>query len=118
NVKLKSDAKSLNEVIVTALGIKQSKRGLGYQAQELTADDIAESNQTNTLNALKGKVAGVQITSDGGAAGSGTRIQIRGINSLSPSANNQPLFVVDGIPVSNNTDQFGGSGGDGFQNAN
>lgn len=118
NVKLKSDTKSLNEVIVTALGIKQNKRGLGYQAQELTAADIAESNQTNTLNALKGKVAGVQITGDGGAAGSGTRIQIRGINSLSPSANNQPLFVIDGIPVSNNTDQFGGAGGDGFQNSN
>ncbi|GAB3912665.1 SusC/RagA family TonB-linked outer membrane protein [Mucilaginibacter boryungensis] len=118
NVKLKADTKSLNEVIVTALGIKQNRRGLGYQAQQLNAADIAESNQTNPLNALKGKLAGVQITSDGGAAGSGTRIQIRGINSLSPSANNQPLFVIDGIPVSNNTDQFGGASGDGFQNSN
>jgi TonB-linked SusC/RagA family outer membrane protein len=118
NVKLKADAKSLNEVVVTAFGIKSSKRALGYQAQELKASDIAESNQTNPLNALKGKLAGVQITGDGGAAGSGSRIQIRGINSLNPSANNQPLFIIDGIPVSNNTDQFGGSSGDGFQNAN
>jgi len=118
NVQLKTDTKNLNEVVVTALGIKKSKRSLGYQAQEHDAAQITESNQTNPINALKGKLAGVQITSAGGAAGSGTRIQIRGINSLSPSANNQPLFVIDGIPVSNNTDQFGGSGGDSFQNAN
>jgi TonB-linked SusC/RagA family outer membrane protein len=118
NVNLKADARNLNEVVVTALGIKQSKRSLGYQAQELSASEITESNQVNPLNALKGKLAGVQITSDGGAAGSGTRIQIRGINSLNPSANNQPLFVIDGIPISNNTDQFGGASGDGFQNSN
>lgn len=118
NVVLKQDAKSLSEVVVTAFGVKQSRRSLGYQAQQLDSTAITNTNQQNVLNALEGKVAGAQITRAGGSVGAGTRIQLRGINSLNPSANNQPLFIVDGIPVSNNTDQFGGSGGDSFQNTN
>mgnify|MGYP001056271537 CR=1 FL=1 len=114
NVVLKPAANNLNEVVVTALGVKQQKRALGYATQEIKAADIANTNQSNVINALKGKASGVQITSAGGAAGSGSRIQIRGINSLNPSANNQPLFVVDGIPISNNTDQLN----DNFQNTN
>ncbi|HWW40597.1 TonB-dependent receptor plug domain-containing protein, partial [Pedobacter sp.] len=114
NVVLKPTANNLNEVVVTALGVKQQKRALGYATQEIKAADIANTNQSNVINALKGKASGVQITSAGGAAGSGSRIQIRGINSLNPSANNQPLFVVDGIPISNNTDQLN----DNFQNTN
>jgi len=105
NVVLTSDAKNLQEIVVTALGIKQQKRSLGYATQEISAADITNTNQSNVLNALKGKASGVQITSVGGAAGAGSRIQIRGINSLSPTADNQPLFVIDGIPISNSTDQ-------------
>ncbi|HEX7365689.1 MAG TPA: SusC/RagA family TonB-linked outer membrane protein [Pelobium sp.] len=107
DVSLKQDNKALNEVVVTALGVKQSKRSLGYSVQEINSQDITSTNQSNPLNALKGKVVGVQITGSGGAAGAGSRIQVRGINSLSPSADNQPLFVIDGIPVSNATNNFG-----------
>ena len=114
NVVLKSSSNTLNEVVVTALGVKQQKRSLGYATQEIKADQITNTNQSNLINALKGKASGVQITSTGGAAGAGSRIQIRGINSLNPSADNQPLFVIDGIPISNNTDQVG----DNFQNTN
>jgi TonB-linked SusC/RagA family outer membrane protein len=117
NVALASDSKNLQEVVVTALGIKQQKRSLGYATQEIKAADITNTNQSNMINALKGKASGVQITSTGGAAGAGSRIQIRGINSLNPNANNQPLFVVDGIPISNNTDQIGANN-DNFQNTN
>lgn len=106
DVVLAADSKNLEEVVVTALGIRQQKRSLGYATQEIKASDISNTNQSNMLNALKGKASGVQITSAGGGAGAGSRIQIRGINSLNPSANNQPLFVVDGIPISNNTDQW------------
>lgn len=117
NVTLASDSKDLQEVVVTALGIKQQKRSLGYAAQEIKAEDITNTNQSNMLNAIKGKASGVQITSTGGAAGAGSRIQIRGINSLNPSADNQPLFVVDGIPISNSTDQIAANN-DNFQNTN
>lgn len=117
NVILASDSKDLQEVVVTALGIKQQKRSLGYAAQEIKAEDITNTNQSNLLNAIKGKASGVQITSVGGAAGAGSRIQIRGVNSLNPSADNQPLFVVDGIPISNSTDQIAANN-DNFQNTN
>ncbi|MBE9600492.1 SusC/RagA family TonB-linked outer membrane protein [Pedobacter sp. MC2016-24] len=117
NVALASDSKNLQEVVVTALGIKQQKRALGYAAQEIKAEDITNTNQSNLLNAIKGKASGVQITSVGGAAGAGSRIQIRGVNSLNPTADNQPLFVVDGIPISNNTDQIAVNN-DNFQNTN
>ena len=118
DVVLSRDTKALSEVVVTALGVRQDRRSLGYSVQEIRSEDITSTNQPNVLNALKGQATGVQITSAGGAAGAGARIQIRGINSLNPSANNQPLFIIDGIPVSNNTDQFGGAGGDQFQNTN
>nr|WP_199082293.1 SusC/RagA family TonB-linked outer membrane protein [Pedobacter sp. ASV19] len=117
NVVLKPTANNLNEVVVTALGVKQQKRALGYATQEIKAADITNTNQSNVINALKGKASGVQITSAGGGAGAGSRIQIRGINSLNPSADNQPLFVVDGIPISNNTDQIAVNN-DNFQNTN
>ena len=93
----------LSEVIVTAFGIKKEKRALGYSAQEVKGDDLVGSRQTNIVNALRGKVAGVQINSGGGAPGQGSRIIIRGIKSLSPGKDNQPLFVIDGIIMDNST---------------
>lgn len=122
SISLVEDSQALSEVVVTALGVKQNKRSLGYSVQEISAKDLETTNQTNALNALKGKVVGVQITGSGGAAGSGSRVQVRGINSLSPSADNQPLFVIDGIPVSNATDNFTSSAStsinDNFQTTN
>lgn len=93
----------LDEVVVTALGIKREKRSLGYSTQEIKGEDLSGTRQTNILNAMRGKVAGVQINSGGGAPGQGTRIIIRGIKSLDPTKNNQPLFVIDGILIDNST---------------
>jgi TonB-linked SusC/RagA family outer membrane protein len=101
--QMELDIAQLSEVVVTAFGIKQEKRSLGYAVQEVSADEIAESNQPNVINALQGRVAGVQINNSGGAPGAGASIVIRGITSLSPGADNQPLFVIDGIPISNST---------------
>jgi len=103
NVSLTADNKQLSEVVITAYGIKQERKALGYSVQELSGEDLTRSKQPNIVNALQGKVAGVFIQSSGGAPGAGSSIIIRGITSLSPTANNQPLFVVDGIPISNET---------------
>ncbi len=93
----------LSEVVVTALGIRKEKRELGYSAQEISGEALIQSKQTNIVNALRGQVAGVQINSGGGAPGQGSRIIIRGVKSLSPGKNNQPLFVIDGIIMDNST---------------
>ena len=102
DVQLKSGLQ-LDEVVVTALGISREKKALGYSIQEVKGDELARSQEVNVLNALQGKVAGVQINSSSGAPGAGASIVIRGLNSLNPGANNQPLFVVDGIPIGNQT---------------
>ncbi|MEO5783637.1 MAG: carboxypeptidase-like regulatory domain-containing protein, partial [Ginsengibacter sp.] len=90
----------LKDVVVTALGIQRDKKELGYAVQTLRTKDITEVRQTNLVNALAGKLAGVQVTNGSSGIGSSSRIVIRGENSL--SGTNQPLFVVDGIPISNN----------------
>ncbi len=103
NVVLQS-GNSLSEVVVTAaFGFKQRKKTLGYNVQEVTSADLAKGRENNFINAIQGKVSGVNITSSGGAPGAGTDIIIRGISSLSPTADNQPLIVVDGMPVNNST---------------
>lgn len=107
NVILQEDSEQLDEVIVTAFGISQEKKSLGYAAQNIDADAITKTKQTNLVSALQGQVAGVQITNSGGAPGQSSRIIIRGINSLDPSADNQPLFVVDGVPIDNSTIESG-----------
>ncbi|MDF2158564.1 SusC/RagA family TonB-linked outer membrane protein [Algoriphagus sp. CAU 1675] len=109
SVSLATQESELDEVIVTAFGISQEKKALGYSAQNINADEIAKSRQPNIVNALQGQVAGVQVTNSGGAPGQSARIIIRGINSLDPSADNQPLFVVDGVPVDNSTIESGGT---------
>ncbi|WP_416442124.1 SusC/RagA family TonB-linked outer membrane protein [Leeuwenhoekiella sp. A16] len=101
NVVLQEDTQQLNEVVVTALGIKKEKRSVGYAVQEIGNDELTRNSNTDVLSGIQGKVAGVTINSTSGAAGAGSSIIIRGITSLNPSANNQPLFVVDGIPISN-----------------
>ncbi|KAA2241392.1 SusC/RagA family TonB-linked outer membrane protein [Chitinophaga agrisoli] len=98
NVALESAESKLQEVVVTALGISREKRSLGYSVQELKSRDITEARETNLVNALSGKIAGVNITSSQGDLGS-SRIVIRGETSI--AGNNQPLFVLDGIPVDN-----------------
>jgi TonB-linked SusC/RagA family outer membrane protein len=94
--------KDLNEVVVTAFGVKKEKRSLGYTIQQVDNKDLNINHQPNVVNALQGKVAGVQISSAGGGPGQGARIIIRGINSLA-DRNNQPLFIVDGVEIDNST---------------
>ncbi len=109
DVELQAGAQ-LDEVVVTALGISRERKALGYAVEEIDNEAIVRSQQNNLVNALQGQVAGVQVSSAGGGPGQASRIIIRGINSLDPNANNEPLFVVDGIPVSNETNDAGGGG--------
>jgi len=92
-------SKVLNEVVVTSLGIKREKRELTYSTQEIKGESLVAAKQDNIINGLAGKVSGVQITNSTGMPGSSSRIVIRGAVSL--IGNNQPLFVVDGVPIDN-----------------
>jgi len=103
NVTMEEDAEQLGEVVVTAFGIAQEKKSLGYAVQSIDAESITQTKQANLVSSLQGQVAGVQITNSGGAPGQSARIIIRGVNSLDPNADNQPLFVVDGVPIDNST---------------
>jgi len=99
---LQPDAQNLDEVVVTALGIKKEKKRLGYAVQEVKNENLVTARETNVTNSLAGRAAGVQITGGGSGVGSTSLITIRGEGSLIPG-NNSPLFVVDGIPISNRT---------------
>lgn len=113
-IKLQEDAKALDEVVVTALGIKREMKSLGYSMQELKGNALIESRENNVLNALSGKVAGLQVIRSSNGIGGSTKIVLRGSNSL--TGNNQPLVVVDGVPMDNFTggvdDPFGNNGRD------
>ncbi|HSV77351.1 MAG TPA: SusC/RagA family TonB-linked outer membrane protein [Bacteroidales bacterium] len=99
NVVLQPEAAALQEVVVTALGIAREERTLTYNVQSVDSDAIRASRQENVVNALQGRVSGVQISSTGGAPGSSSEIILRGATSV--DGDNQPLFVIDGVPVSN-----------------
>lgn len=101
NVVLQSQFVDMGEVVVTALGIKREKKSLGYSMQEINSEELSENKDVNFINSLNSKVAGVQINKSNSGAGSTTRIVIRGENSL--ANDNQPLFVVDGVPINNYT---------------
>jgi TonB-linked SusC/RagA family outer membrane protein len=112
NVSLVEDVQNLDEVVVTAFGISQEKKALAYAVQEVQAKEIIQAREPNLVDALNSKAAGVQVVRQGGAAGAGSSITIRGNSSI--SGNNQPLFVVDGIPINNSfrTSTAAGSGVD------
>ncbi len=97
-VVLKESAAILKEVVVSAVGIEKDKKAVGYSAQSLQSEDIGSSTETNLVDAIGGKVAGVQVTSSSGSPGASSTIVIRGRTSLN---NNAPLFVVDGVPIDN-----------------
>lgn len=109
NVTMEADITQLSEVVVTEFGIEKSQRSLGYAVEKLDNQDITRTKQTNLVETIQGKVSGVQITNSGGAPGMSSRIIIRGITSLNPSADNQPLFVVDGVPIDNSTIEADGT---------
>ncbi|SCC36101.1 TonB-linked outer membrane protein, SusC/RagA family [Chitinophaga costaii] len=108
SIQLAADNKQLGEVLVTALGIQRSKRALGYSVGEVKGADLVQAPTPNLVNALAGKVAGLQVTESGGAPGEASRIVLRG-GATSLLGDNQPLFVVDGIPISNSNDGNGAS---------
>lgn len=97
NVVMESDAQSLGEVVVTAMGIKRQSETLTYSAQTVGGKDVNDVKSVNMINALQGKSAGLQITPNSTGAGGSSKIQFRGSKSISGS--NQPLIVVDGVPV-------------------
>lgn len=99
NVSLKENIEELDEITVTALGISREKKALGYSVAEVKGESIGRVSQENVLGALSGKMAGVQIQNTGGDPGSSSSIIIRGATSL--GNDNQPLFVIDGVPVNN-----------------
>jgi len=122
NVIMEASSEMLEEIVVTAFGIEREKKALGYSMQEVRPEDLTEAREVNVANALKGKVAGVHInpSSAGGAAGS-SYVNIRGNSSL--TGDNKPMFVVDGVPIDNQTidkpnDFDGFDFGDGVGNIN
>lgn len=98
-ITLLEDITQLNEVVVTALGISQEKRSLGYAVTEVKGTDIAGTQRPNFMMSLQGRVAGLTMNSTSGLPGSSTSIILRGIGSI--SGNNQPLIVIDGLPIDN-----------------
>ena len=100
-IKMSDDTEVLQEVVVTALGIKREKKALGYAMQEVKGESLVEARETNLANALSGKISGVQIIRSSNGPGGSSKIQLRGANSVTGS--NQPLIVVDGVPMDNFT---------------
>ncbi len=111
NISLKPDIRSLNEVVVTALGIRKETKRLGYAVQEVKGTDLDKARETNFVNGLAGKVAGVQVMSSPSGIGGSARVTIRGDKSLDINKN-QPLFVIDGVPITN---ELTGSSGREYQ---
>ncbi len=109
DVSLELETASLKEVVVTALGIKREERSLGYSIGKVSGKDLSAVTQENLLNGLSGKVPGVTVNSTGGA-GSSVSMVIRGATSL--SNDNQPLFVIDGVPVTNSLNNVSQIGSD------
>ncbi|WP_270089468.1 SusC/RagA family TonB-linked outer membrane protein [Sphingobacterium sp. SYP-B4668] len=99
NVTLQQDASALGEVVVTAMGIKREKKTLGYSFQEVKSEQLLEAKETNIANALVGKVSGLQVIKGSNGPASSTKITLRGNNSL--TGDNQPLIIVDGVPLNN-----------------
>ena len=114
-IVLEGEDNTLNDVVVTALGVSRQKKALGYAVTELKGDEMLKSRGglSNPVNALQGKVAGLTISSSAGSMGGSSKVLLRGANSLSGS--NQPLFVVDGVPIeggdNNSTETQRGGGG-------
>ena len=121
-ISLAEDSKILGEVVVTALGIRRERKALGYSVTEVKGEDLTEAREINVANSLVGKVAGVNVNAVAGGPGSSSNVIIRGVSSLSQT--NQPLYVINGIPLNNTVFSSpgkygeGGDSGDGISNIN
>ena len=98
-IKLQDDAEVLDEVVVTAMGIKRSEKSLGYAVSSVKGDEITKARESNVLNSLSGKIAGLQIAQSSGTVGGSSSIQIRGASSIGTVSS--PLFIIDGLPIDN-----------------
>ena len=119
NVQMEADTQALEEVVVTAQGIKKEKQALGYAVSEVGSEQLEQRAEGDVGRILTGKASGVNITSQSGLSGSGTSIIIRGLSTFSGS--NQPLFIVDGVPFDSGTNSVGsidGNSGDDFVDGN
>ena len=108
NLTMETDVLGLDEVVVTALGQSREKKGLGYAVQDLSGEELVTAREANVVNSLQGKLSGVQITNSSGNVGAGSRIIVRGMSSL--TGDNQPLFVVDGVPIINSYGNIAAAG--------
>ncbi|HEV3326889.1 MAG TPA: SusC/RagA family TonB-linked outer membrane protein [Puia sp.] len=125
-IELAPNNKNLNEVVVTALGIKRSEKSLTYSTQQIGGGELLTAKTDNLMNSLNGKIAGVTINPSASGIGGSVKVILRG--SRSTGGNNQPLYVIDGVPISNNGNPFGQpmsntyggnpEGGDGISNLN
>lgn len=100
NVTMLEDANTLDEIVITGLGISKKEKAIGYAVQTVDGDKVNQAKEVNLVNSLQGRLSGVQIQGTASALGGSSRITIRGSNSF--LGNNQPLFIVDGVPISNN----------------
>ncbi len=120
NVILSEDANTLDEIIITGLGISKKEKAIGYAVQKVSGEKINEAKEVNIVNSLQGRVAGVQIQGSASTLGGSSRITIRGSNSF--LGNNQPLFIIDGVPINNssysNSSQQRGFGGGAYDYGN
>lgn len=103
NIKMEEEAMALEQVVVTAMGIKKKEASLTYSTQQVGGDELTRAKDPNMINALAGKTAGVQITKSAAGLGGSAKVSIRGARSAFASGNNQPLYVIDGVPMLNNT---------------
>ena len=108
-VTMEADGKVLNEVVVTALGVKRDRKALGYGLSEVKGEELTKAKETNVINSLSGKVAGLVVQNTAGGASGSTRVLLRGNTEM--TGNNQPLYVVDGVPLDNTN--FGSAGTEG-----
>ena len=120
-ITLKEDTKRLGEVVVTALGIKRDRKALGYSLGEVSGKELQKAKEPNVINSLAGKVAGLTVSQTATGPSGSTRVILRGSTEL--TGNNQPLYVIDGVPMDNtnfeSSDQWGGYDlGDGISSIN
>ena len=99
DIILQEDTQTLDEVVVTAMGIKRSEKSLGYAVSSVKGDEITKARESNMLNSLSGKIAGLQIAQSSGTVGGSSSIQIRGASSIGTVSS--PLFIIDGLPIDN-----------------
>ncbi len=108
DVVMEADIMNMDEIVVTAVGIPRETKALSYSVQNVTSEDLQKAARTDVINSLQGKVSDVQIINSAGVAGAASYITIRGVQSL--TQDNQPLFIVDGVPINNGGGTYGVDG--------